>query len=109
MENNHAIINEISSQGEILTYNGEPQIPALNNFDAEKMFLSGDFQNLIDAGMYTAYATPTENYMFSDTSTTSKSFNIFVEKAAQEISLSKNSLQLENILMSYTMLVNRRL
>ena len=71
------------------------------------MTLSGDFENLIDAGMYTAYATPTSNFMFSDTSITAKSFKIFVEKAAQEISLSKNSVSLENILMSDTVIVNR--
>lgn len=104
---NRAVIDEIPSQGELLTFNGEPQTPTLNNFDAEKMTLSGDFENLVDAGMYTAYATPTENYMFSDTSITAKSFKIFVEKAAQEISLDKNSLQLENILMSDTVIVNR--
>ena len=105
---NRAIIDEIPSQGEILTYNGEPQTPTLNNFDAEKMTLSGDFQNLVDAGMYTAYATPTENYMFSDTSITATPFKIFVEKATQNISLSQNSVALENILMSDTIIVNRQ-
>ena len=57
--------------------------------------------------IYTAYATPTSNYMFSDNSITAKSFQWLIQKAAQVISLNKTSLELENILMSDTVIVNR--
>ena len=104
---NRAVIDNVPAQGKLLTFNGELQTPALINYDAEKLTLSGDFENQSDAGIYTAYATPTSNYMFSDTSITAKSFQWLIQKAAQVISLNKTSLELENILMSDTVIVNR--
>ena len=104
---NRAVIENLLSQSKALVYNGNVQSPDLINFDAEKMTLSGDFENKVDAGTYTAYATPKDNYMFSDTSISAKSFTWQIDKAEQIISLDKNSLSLENILMSDTVIVNR--
>lgn len=90
-----------------MTFNGNAQSPELENFNPEEIILSGDSENKINAGTYIAYATPTSNYIFSDNSVDSKFFVWTINKAAQEISLDKNSLQLENILMSDTVSVNR--
>lgn len=62
-----AIIQVPAQNGELF-YNGDLQSPTLLNFDSNKMILSGDFENKIDAGTYTAYATPTENFTFEDSS-----------------------------------------
>ena len=59
--------------GEII-FDGETRSPTLKNFDAAQMTLTGDFENQIDAGTYTAYATPTENFMFADNSSAAKPF-----------------------------------
>lgn len=102
-----AVIDAVPAQGKLLTFNGDLQTPTLINFDAEKLTLSGDYENQSDAGIYTAYATATSNYMFSDTSISAKPFQWLIQKAAQVISIDKNSLQLENLSMSETVIVNR--
>ena len=104
---NRAVIENLPSQREPLTYNGNVQSPELINFDAEKMTLSGDFANKIDAGTYTAYATPKDNYMFSDTSISAMPFTWTIDKAEQVITFDKTSLELDNTLISDTVVVNR--
>ena len=104
---NRAVIENVPSQNKPIIYNGNAQSPELIHFDAEKMVLSGDFENKLDAGTYTAYATPKDNYMFSDTSINAMPFTWRIDKAEQVISLDKTSLSLENALMSDTVIVNR--
>lgn len=45
---------EVPVQNGKLIYSGETQTPNLLNYDPSKMILSGDFENKIDAGTYTA-------------------------------------------------------
>ena len=66
-----------------LIYSGEIQSPNLKNYDPAKMTLSGDFENKIDAGIYTAYATPNENFTFED-SNGAKSFTWQIDKLELE-------------------------
>lgn len=100
-------VTALPSQSETQVYNGSAQTPRLNDFRAEEITLSGDFENLVDAGIYTAYATPTSNYKFDDDSTDTKPFELIINKAAQIFTVDKPSLYLENILMSDTVIVNR--
>ena len=90
-----------------LIYSGESQTPNLLNYDSAKMILSGDFENKIDAGIYTAYAAPNDNFIFEDNSTAAKSFTWQIEKAELEFSLDKNSLYLENAKISDSIAVTR--
>lgn len=90
-----------------LIYSGETQTPNLLNYDSAKMILSGDFENKIDAGIYTAYAAPLDNFIFEDNSTASKSFTWQIEKAELEFSIDKNSLYLENAKISDSIAVTR--
>lgn len=78
-----AIIQLPVQNGELI-YNGAIQSPTLLNFDSDKMVLSGDFENKIDAGTYTGYATPTENFVFADNSTSAKSFTWQIQKLKLE-------------------------
>ena len=104
---NRAVIYKVPSQKGSLTFNGYLQSPELNNYDSEKLTLSGVFENQINADTYIAYATPTSNYMFSDGSIDAKFFVWSINKAPQIVSLNKNSLSLENICMSDIVIVNR--
>ena len=96
---------QVPEQIGILIYNGEIQIPNLKNYDSEKMTLSGDISK-IDAGIYSACATPKDNFKFEDNST-EKIFSWQIEKAPLVFSINKNSLYLENAKISDSIVVNR--
>lgn len=53
------------SQNGSLTYNGEVQTPAWNNYDASTMTIGGT-QSAADAGTYQVTFTPKEGYEWSD-------------------------------------------
>ena len=100
-------VTTLPSQLEPVVYNGIAQTPRLADFNSDEIILSGDFQNLVDAGTYSAFATPASNYKFDDGSTDTKPFSLTIQKAAQVIGVDKSSLSLENALMSDTVIVNR--
>ena len=98
---------EVPAQIGNLIFNGETQSPVLQNYDPEKMTLSGDIAK-IDAGSYSAYATPKENFIFEDNSTDAKIFSWQIQKAELNFSLDKNSLSLDNSKITQEIFITRQ-
>ena len=83
----------LPAQSGTLTYNGNTRTPSWNsNYDSSKMDLSVTGQT--NAGTYSATFTPKSNYKWTDGSTTSKTANWTIGKAAGSLSLSPTSLTL---------------
>lgn len=102
---NKITISTTPSQSGSLTYTGSAQTPSWSNYDAAKMTLSVTAQT--NAGTYSASFTPTSNYRWSDGSTTAKSVNWKIDKAAGSLSLSKSSITLDSSTKSDTFTVTR--
>lgn len=88
---NRAAIGTIPTQSGTLTYNGESQSVALNNYDSGKMTLGGKLE-AIDAGTYSATVTPKANYQWSDGSTTAKTVSWTIGRASLTIPSQSESL-----------------
>lgn len=65
-------IDVVPTQKANITYTGEAQICEWNNYDEEKLTISGEIER-IDAGSYIVNFVPTSNYMWSDNSTSAVS------------------------------------
>lgn len=102
---NKITISTIPSQSGSLTYTGSAQTPSWSNYDTAKMTLSVTAQT--NAGTYSASFTPTANYRWSDGSTTAKSVNWTIGKAAGSLTLSKSSITLNSSTKSTTFTVTR--
>ena len=102
---NKITISTIPSQSGSLTYTGSAQTPSWSNYDTAKMTLSVTAQT--NAGTYSASFTPTANYRWSDGSTTAKSVNWAIGKAAGSLTLSKSSITLNSTTKSTTFTVTR--
>lgn len=86
------MINIVPSLVSNLTYNGEEQTPEWNNYNAEKLDISGD-TSATAAGTYTAVFTPKEGYLWEDNTKTGKSVTWTIDKVVIEnIPSQKNTL-----------------
>lgn len=102
---NRITISTVPSQSGTLTYNGSAQTPSWNNYDSSKMTLQVSAQT--NAGTYSASFTPTADYRWSDGTTTAKTANWTISKAAGSLSLSKTSVELNPDVLSTTFTVTR--
>lgn len=102
---NKITISTVPSQSGTLTYSGSAQTPSWSNYDSAKMTLSVTAQT--NAGTYSASFTPTANYRWSDGTTTAKSVNWTIAKAAGSLTLSKSSITLNSSTKSTTFTVTR--
>ena len=102
---NKITISTVPSQSGTLTYSGSAQTPSWSNYDSAKMTLSVTAQT--NAGTYSASFTPTANYRWSDGTTTAKSVNWTIAKAACSLSLNKSSVTLNSSTKSTTVTVTR--
>lgn len=102
---NKITISTVPSQSGTLTYSGNAQTPSWSNYDSAKMTLSVTAQT--NAGTYSASFTPTANYRWSDGTTTAKSVNWTIAKAAGSLTLSKSSITLNSSTKSTTFTVTR--
>lgn len=102
---NKITISTVPSQSGTLTYSGNAQTPSWSNYDSAKMTLSVTAQT--NAGTYSASFTPTANYRWSDGTTTAKSVNWTIAKAAGSLSLNKSSVTLNSSTKSTTVTVTR--
>lgn len=102
---NRITISTVPSQSGTLTYNGSAQTPSWSNYDSSKMTLAVSAQT--NAGTYSAAFTPTTNYRWSDGTTTAKTVNWKIDKAAGSLTLSATSVTLNSDNTSRTVTVTR--
>lgn len=102
---NRITISTVPSQSGTLTYNGSAQTPSWSNYDSSKMTLAVSAQT--NAGTYSATFTPTTNYRWSDGTTTAKTVNWKINKAAGSLTLSATSVELNPNVLSTTFTVSR--
>ena len=98
---NKITIATIPSQMGTLTYNGNSVSPSWNNYDSEKMTLSGTTLGM-NAGNYTATLTPTADYRWSDGTTGTKEVVWKIVKAAGSLTLSDDNVELNPLTLSTT-------
>lgn len=70
----------VPTQNGSLTYTGSAQTPTWNNYDPDKLTLSGVTSGT-DAGTYTATFTPKDNYVWTDGTSAAKSVNWTIGRA----------------------------
>lgn len=92
-EANRMVIATVPSQSGSLTYNGSAQTPSFSNYDSNKMTLSVTGQT--NAGTYGASFTPKDDYMWSDGTTTAKTVNWKINKAAGSLSVNPTTVTLD--------------
>ena len=92
-EANRMVIATVPSQSGSLTYNGSAQTPSFSNYDSNKMTLSVTGQT--NAGTYGASFTPKDDYMWSDGTTTAKTVNWTINKAAGSLSVNPQTVTLD--------------
>lgn len=92
-EANRMVIATVPSQSGPLTYNGSAQTPSFSNYDSNKMTLSVTGQT--NAGTYGASFTPKDDYMWSDGTTTAKTVNWKINKAAGSLSVNPQTVTLD--------------
>lgn len=102
---NRIEITTVPVQEGTLTYNGIAQSPKFSNYDTTKMVIS--FVAQINAGDYTATATPLDDYCWSNGDTSGKTIAWKIGKAAGGFTLSVNNVTLNSSAKSVTVVVNR--
>lgn len=70
----------VPTQSGTLTYNGNELAPSWNDYDSAKMTIAGVVKGT-NAGDYNAKFTPTENYKWSDGTSTEKTVNWTIQRA----------------------------
>ena len=88
-----AKISTVPSQSGTLTYTGSAQSPSWSNYVSSKLTLGGTTSKTA-AGTYSATFTPKTNYIWSDGTTTAKSVNWSIAKAAGSLNLSSSSVSI---------------
>lgn len=101
-----ATIASVPTQSGTLTYTGSVQSPTWTGYDSTKMTIGGTTSS-INAGTFSASFTPTDNYKWSDGTTTAKNANWTIDKAAGSLSLSATSVNLDTNTTSKTVTVTR--
>ena len=102
---NRATIS-VPTQSNSPVYNGSAQTPAWNGYESGKMTLGGTTTGT-NAGTYPAAFTPGANFQWPDGSTTAKTVNWSIGRAAGSLTLSKSSLALNAAKLSDTFTVTR--
>ena len=101
-----AVISTVPSQSGSLTFTGGTLTPAWSNYDAAKLTIGGT-TSASGAGTYSATFTPGSNYKWSDGTTTAKSANWTIGKAAGSLTLDKSTMTLNKATMSASITVTR--
>lgn len=101
-----ATISATPAQSGSLTYSGSAQTPTWSNYDSTQLTIGGATSGT-NAGTYAATFTPSGNYQWSDGSTTAKSVNWTIGKAAGSLSLNKTAMTLNTATKSSTIAVTR--
>lgn len=96
----------VPTQSGSLTYNGAAQSPSWSGYDSSKMTLGGDTVGT-NAGTYNATFTPTAYYRWPDGTTSAKTVQWSIAKAAGYLSISPTSLTLDSSNMTRTISVTR--
>lgn len=99
-------ITTIPSQSGTLTYTGSTLTPSWSGYDTSKMTIGGT-TSAQNAGNYNATFTPTANYKWSDGSTTEKTVQWKINKAAGSLSINKTSITLTTGATSSVIAVTR--
>ena len=89
-----------------LTYNGQAQSPVWQDFDRNKMTVSGTTKN-ISAGTFTATFTPKSGYCWEDGSRDAKNVIWSIGKAAGSLNLSAASAAINISALTKTITVTR--
>lgn len=101
-----AAINTTPSPSGTKTYTGAAQSPSWSNYDSTKLTIGGT-TSATDAGTYSATFTPGANYKWSDGTTTAKSADWTIGKAAGSLTLDKSSMTLNKATTASTIAVTR--
>lgn len=88
-------LTAVPSQSNTLTYNGQAQSPTFNNYETDKMTISGT-QSATNAGTYQVSFTPGARYKWPDGTTSAKTVNWSIGKATGSLSLSSHSVSVNN-------------
>ena len=96
--------SDVPVQNGTLTYNGSIQTASFDNFDTDKLTVSGNTGT--DAGTYTATFTPKDGYCWSDGTTIGKTVTWVIDKAPGKVTLSSTSIELNNDTLSSTITVS---
>lgn len=96
-------ISDVPVQKGTLTYNSKLQTASFDNFDTDKLIVSGNTGT--DAGTYTATFTPKAGYSWSDSTTIGKSVTWTINKAKGRATLSTTSVTLKHTATSATITV----
>lgn len=103
-EISEAIITTVPTQQGTLTYDGTEQTAVWNNFNTNELtIVNGTGTN---AGTYTASFTPKTNYKWSDDTTTAKTAEFVIGKAAGGVTLSANSVTLDEDHLTATVMTS---
>lgn len=103
---NRIVISTVPAQSGSLTYNGGVQSPSWSNYNSAQLTIGG-VNSGTNAGTYTATFTPTNDYKWSDGSTSAKSVTWSIGKAAGSLSISPTSITLDMNTKNATISVNR--
>lgn len=103
---NRLPIAVVPSQSASLTYSGAVESPSWNNYDPDKMGLSG-ITSGTNAGSYNATFTPKDDYCWSDGSITAKTVQWKINKAAGSLTLSTAAVTLNPSTKFTTVTVTR--
>ena len=87
-------------------YTGQAQSPTWSGYDAAKLTIGGTTTGT-NAGTYPATFAPGPNYQWPDGSTTAKTVNWTISKAAGSLTLNKTSLTLNAATLSGTITATR--
>ena len=103
---NRASIATVPSQSVALTYNGSEQAVTLKDYNSAQLTLGGTTKGT-NAGDYNANVTPTANYQWPDGTTTAKTVQWTIGKAAGSLSLSASAVTLDRTNLTKTVTVTR--
>ena len=98
---NRITIDNVPSQSGSLTYNGGAQSPSWNNYNTARMTLGGTTSGT-NAGNYNATFTPTDDYRWSDGTTTVKTVAWSIGKATGTLTVSKSTVNLSPNMLTDT-------
>lgn len=103
---NKALISIVPSQNGVLVYSGDSQEPIWSNHDSSQLTIDGAI-SATDTGTYVVTFTPTNNYCWSDGSTTEKSVSWTIKKATGNVKLDLDSIALSPASPSVNIAVTR--
>lgn len=88
---NKTKISDVPSQNGVLTYTGAELTPTWNNYNSTQLTIDGTVIG-IDAGTYSATFTPTEDYCWSDGTTTAQTVTWTIDRATLTVPTQSGSL-----------------